>query len=345
MAMRLIPGAAFLAAALPFAICSQQTPASEPKCEEVFKNIQSFKGVPAKDLIPSMQFMAASMNYRCEDCHDPKGYEVETGRIVTTRKMIDLQREINANFFNGRLEVTCNSCHMGREHPVAVPLPEGTTIGRKERIEGGPRPPEIFEKHRTTVGAEPAALTLKGTLTKPSEDHKTVETTPFDVTYAAGGRFRMNSAIGPIGFDGTMIWLGKDMLAMEPAAVFGRLGRSWRGEKAFDGLTRLAIAGADKLNGADMTVVRGTRTATDSQEEMYFDNKTGLLMRFVNLRPSNVGTVVTTYDYSGYKSVNGVMAPMKMTVTFSRTDQWVFKFDSATTAASVDESIFKLPGG
>src|SRR6267142_2146487 len=49
-----------------------RTPAAAagPKlAEEEFKNIQALKGVPADQVIPSMQFIAASLGVECEYCH------------------------------------------------------------------------------------------------------------------------------------------------------------------------------------------------------------------------------------------------------------------------------------
>src|SRR5262249_18839334 len=78
----------------------QQTPdKQEPTCEQVFKNIQVFKGVPANDLIPSMEFMAASLKYECTDCHDAKDYSADTRTKETARHMILMQRDINSKNF------------------------------------------------------------------------------------------------------------------------------------------------------------------------------------------------------------------------------------------------------
>jgi len=37
--------------------------------EGEFKNIQALKGIPAEQVIPSMQFIAASLGVECEYCH------------------------------------------------------------------------------------------------------------------------------------------------------------------------------------------------------------------------------------------------------------------------------------
>src|SRR5512139_1862228 len=41
------------------------------KASEQFKNIQVLKDVPADQLIPTMQFMAASLGVGCDLCHVP----------------------------------------------------------------------------------------------------------------------------------------------------------------------------------------------------------------------------------------------------------------------------------
>src|ERR1044072_934385 len=116
-------------AVAPFAIgVTAQGQKEEPKCEDVFQDIVVFKGLPASDLIPSMEFMAASLHFECTDCHDAKDYSKTTRTKETARKMVLMQRDINAKNFAGRNEVTCNSCHNGMEHPAGTPLPSGVAL-------------------------------------------------------------------------------------------------------------------------------------------------------------------------------------------------------------------------
>ena len=67
---------------------SAQQPAQGPTSEQVFKNITVFKGVPADDLIPAMEFMAASLHSECDDCHNPQDFSAETRGKEIGRKMI-----------------------------------------------------------------------------------------------------------------------------------------------------------------------------------------------------------------------------------------------------------------
>ena len=82
------PGAAvptlFLGIAAIFMICGLEisgvqaqsgggAPASSAagpkKVEEQYKNIQTLKGIPADQLIPTMQFITASLGVECGFCH------------------------------------------------------------------------------------------------------------------------------------------------------------------------------------------------------------------------------------------------------------------------------------
>ena len=322
-------------------VLAQQQAQQEPKCEEIYKNIKVFNGVPASDLIPAMEFMCASIKWECKDCHDPKDYSAETHAKETTRQMVLLQRDINEKWFNGRLEVTCMSCHNGEEHPVGTPLPTGVRT-RYDRLTGAPRPAELFTKHVAAVGKALAMLTLTGTLTAPSDETGEIETKPLELIQAQGGRFRIVSGSRTIVCDGTQVIYGGVLLWGEPVAFFQRMGRTWWDEAAFAGLQGNAIAGKDKLGDKETVVVRGQRGSTGSSEDLHFDRAGGLLLRMVNMKRSSIGTVVTAFDYGDYKAVDGANVPMSVTIAFAEGTTWEMRFDGAKTSPTVDESLFKI---
>src|SRR5215471_12391418 len=91
--------------------------------EEEFKNIQALKGIPADQLIPTMQFIAASLGVECEHCHVAHAFEKDDKKAkVTARKMIGMMMTINKDNFEGHREVTCYSCHRGAGDPIATPI-------------------------------------------------------------------------------------------------------------------------------------------------------------------------------------------------------------------------------
>src|SRR6266700_3221032 len=106
---------------------SAQAPASSavaPKlAEEQFKNIQALKGIPADQVIPAMQFIAASLGVECEHCHVEHAFEKDDKKPkVTARKMINMMMAINKDNFEGHREVTCYSCHRGSADPMGTPI-------------------------------------------------------------------------------------------------------------------------------------------------------------------------------------------------------------------------------
>src|SRR6267143_1483654 len=60
-------------------------PAGPKLAEEEFKNIQALKGIPADQLIPSMQFIAASLGVECEFCHVAHANEKEDKKAGETK--------------------------------------------------------------------------------------------------------------------------------------------------------------------------------------------------------------------------------------------------------------------
>src|SRR5437867_2637691 len=91
--------------------------------EQEYKNVQALKGIPAEQIIPAMQFIAASLGVECEYCHVPRAFEKDDKKPkVTARKMIGMMMAINKENFEGHREVTCYSCHRGSANPVATPI-------------------------------------------------------------------------------------------------------------------------------------------------------------------------------------------------------------------------------
>ncbi len=328
-------------AVLPFAILSAQQQTSPQTCEQVFKNIKVLNGVPATDLIPAMEFMSASLKFECKDCHDPNDYSKDTEKKEESRKMILMQREINKNHFNNKLEVTCMSCHNGHEKPTPVPVPEGVKL-RHERLENPPKLVDVMSKHIAAVGDEPAMIVRTGTLTSKNEETGKSETLPLEFVQAQEGKYRLVSGSHTVVSDGKQSVYGGNALWGEPVAIFERIGRAYRGEFAFMGLQGAGVSGKDKVGEAEVVVVQGFRPGTDSIEELHFDTKTGLLLRLVNIRRSSLGTCVSMVDYSDYKKSGGTNVPNKVTVTFTGGEKWEMAFTGSKVLGTIDEAMFKI---
>ena len=95
----------------PAAPAQSSTPVSVPPAEKQFKNIKVFKGIPADQIIPAMQFITASLGVECEFCHvrTEHGFAFEKDEKKpkeVARKMIEMAGAINKDNFEGKREVT-----------------------------------------------------------------------------------------------------------------------------------------------------------------------------------------------------------------------------------------------
>src|SRR5215831_44287 len=85
-----------LSAVVGMAVCAhaQGAPAAggPPKTtEQAFKNIQVMKGLPAEQLIPSMQFISASLGVECEFCHVERAFDKDEKKPKEfARKMMQM---------------------------------------------------------------------------------------------------------------------------------------------------------------------------------------------------------------------------------------------------------------
>lgn len=118
-------------------------PANAP-AEQVFKNIQVLKGMPADELDATMNFFNASLGVRCDFCHARNA--AGTGLDFTSdakeekktaRAMITMQLDLNTRHlaaFDGE-RISCYTCHQG--HAGAPHLPRLPLAPAQERPAGG----------------------------------------------------------------------------------------------------------------------------------------------------------------------------------------------------------------
>ena len=109
----------YLIAILIAPFLTAQTP--DLPVEQTKKNIKVLTGVPSSQLIPTMAFMANSLGVTCTNCHAQAYESDEKPPKDAARRMIALQRELNAKYYDGKTVVTCNTCHQGRVTPAATP--------------------------------------------------------------------------------------------------------------------------------------------------------------------------------------------------------------------------------
>jgi photosynthetic reaction center cytochrome c subunit len=103
---------------------AQEPPHGGPMPEP--KNLKVLK-VPAAQLMPIMGAFSAGLGVKCDFCHVKGDFASdENPHKEIARKMILMSHEINANFPDGKMHVTCYTCHRGETEPKTSPGAAGS---------------------------------------------------------------------------------------------------------------------------------------------------------------------------------------------------------------------------
>ena len=101
-----------LGIAVPLQTPAPPAAAKEQTVEQVQKNIKVLNGMPQAQLIPAMNFFAASLGVRCNYCHVNNNGQWdyasdEKEEKATARTMIKLVLDTNKSTFHGNPQVSC----------------------------------------------------------------------------------------------------------------------------------------------------------------------------------------------------------------------------------------------
>jgi hypothetical protein len=92
--------------------------------EQVYKNVQTLKGVPAGNWMLVMQMFSKSLGVKCDHCHVPGAFEKDDKPAKqTARKMLGMVGAISKEVFRGPVNINCYTCHKGQTEPVSFPPP------------------------------------------------------------------------------------------------------------------------------------------------------------------------------------------------------------------------------
>ena len=333
--------------------------ASAPKlAEEQFKNIQALKGIPAEQVIPSMQFIAASLGVECEYCHVEHANEKDDKKTkVTARKMINMMMAINKENFEGHREVTCYSCHRGSAEPVATPIitdEEPRPAGEDGKKTGDakaalPSAEALLDKYLTAVGGAGAFQKITsrvqhGTLTAFGGQHF-----PMDVyAKAPDKRFSVMHLQGGdsvTAFNGKQGWLSVPgrvhmMTAAENDAV--RIDADFYFPAHVKTLyQKFRVDAGEKIDGHETYLVVG-RNEGQPPLRLYLDKESGLLLRLIRYADTALGLNPTQIDYADYRDADGVKIPFRWTLARPG-NRFTIQVEQVHQNVPVDDAKFVAP--
>jgi len=316
---------------------TQQSSAGESgkTAEQVYKNIQILKGVPAGQVIPAMQFITASLGVECSYCHVEGHLEKDDKKPKqVARDMMRMMFALNKDNFEGHREVTCYSCHHGAPNPLTIPMvgaesqPNSAAGGANAdaaetklpaslptvsqllenyiRALGGPAAIEKVtsrvEKGSTTFRGQPQTVEIftqapdKQSIVRHSPDGETVTT--FD------GRSGWTTAPNRPpremhDADVSAARLDADLqFPLHIQQIFPELRREY----------------PEKINDRDVYVLVAVREG-QPPVRLYFDQQSGLLVRMVRYAETPLGRNPTQIDYADYRDVDGVQVPFRATTS------------------------------
>jgi hypothetical protein len=326
---------------LGLAVAARQEP-PQPMAENVFKNIQVLKGMPADVFMDTMGMFASSLLYDCTGCHvqeilvDRSAFATPTPRIQRARQMVVMVNALNKQYFGGQPKVSCFTCHRASGFPDVIPdlglqygdgPPENPNSMTIYPQQGGPSADEIFRKYIEAVGGMARLSKL----------------TSFVATGTYIG-FNTGGAVVPIEiyarapaqrativrvFDGDAVKVtdGRNAWAAEgwrqlPLMTFTGSnvdGMRFEALSAFPAEIQKAYTqwrvATVTLGDEDVQLLQGSNP-DQLPVNLYFDDQ-GLLVRTVRWSGTPVGTVPIQTDYSDYREVAGVKMPFRELVTWT----------------------------
>jgi hypothetical protein len=374
IALTAMIGGAALAGSVRMSAQPAQAATRPPTVDDTFKNVQALKGLTVDDFMLTMGIMSAAVGSDCVGCHPSAGtdhvdWALDTPRKRTARRMVQMVTTINRENFGGRQVVTCWTCHRGRDRPMTSPTldvvygePTLEPDDLLAQAQNGPTVDQVLDRYLQAIGGAQSV----GRMTSFVATGKSVGYRGF----GGGGAVELaaqapdkrathisfpeypDRGVSVRTYDGRTGWIATP-LAVVPKYELGGSERDGARLDAMlvfparikQSLTNLRVGLPQTIDDKDVTVIQGDGP-NGTLATLYFDDKTGLLVRMVRHGRSPIGRVPTQVDYSDYRDVGGIKFPYRWTFAWlDGRDQ--FDFSEVKLNVQIDPATFgepKLPG-
>jgi hypothetical protein len=320
-----------------------------------FKSIKVLDEMPADQMGKVMNMISASLGVDCKFCHASNSGDFEKEGFEnkdTARRMLKMTFELNKNYFDGRPEINCSTCHQGKAHPsAAIPLAPVMQSPRPAQPEKSPTVEEILAKYETALGgranlAKVISRQIKAQRVEP--DGKTFEA---EEILQKGAKFLIRTVYPSKQFGDYTV---EEIFDGERAMKFGngakielkadeteqikREARLFGNPDLKNVYPKMDFRFVDRIDGRDVFVIAAT-DSEGSRERLYFDAANGLLVRRVAQTPTVLGNFVYQVDYADYKDFGGVKLPtvIKFAVPNIR---WTRRILEVKNNAAIDDKQF-----
>jgi Photosynthetic reaction centre cytochrome C subunit len=324
----------------------------ELPAEQRFKNIQIFKGLPATQLDPTMAFISGSLGVTCNYCHVANQFHKDDKPTkLTARRMMQMVFDLNKGSFNGQGAVSCYTCHRGKPTPVSVPA-----VGQNLWAPGSPSPQpaapppsveQILDRYVQAVGGAKALAKITTRISKGSRIGADGVLVPEEVYQKAPDKLLTVTSYPKVvfsnGFNGTVGWAhsSREGAMPVPDQILVQLKREavfYKELKTQELYSNLTVLGRATVRDAEAYIIQATPLHGPT-EKLFFDVRTGLLVRRYSESATALGKLPLQTDYEDYREVDGIKQPFL--IHWSMPGRiWGRKIDQITQNVQLDEAKF-----
>jgi hypothetical protein len=107
-------------------LCAQEAAPKQPKQEAPPPaNLKVLKVTSGAEVRQIMRTFTVGLGVQCNYCHVQGNFASdENPKKETARHMIQMAQRINAEFPDGKMHVSCYTCHRGEAEPKTAPEPK-----------------------------------------------------------------------------------------------------------------------------------------------------------------------------------------------------------------------------
>jgi hypothetical protein len=327
-----------------------QTPQG-PTAGERFKNIKVLNDMPADQLGKVMNIISASLGVKCSFCHVEDDFSKDDKRAKqTARAMMRMTFDINKNNFNGRPQVSCNTCHRGNEEPTNGPdLNPAPEPERPAQPTTKPTADQIIDKYITALGGAAKLGAVKTRYIKANRVEPGGKVIEPETIWFDNNKYSLSTVYsqGPVteAYNGTDAWKagprGAIRLLPDQAEQIKREAELFDPSDLKSIYSRIDYRITDVIDGKQVYLLTAN-TANGTRERLYFDVQTGLLVRRMVTTPTVLGSYVYQVDYKDYKPFGGVKVPTTIEYAMPGV-RWTRKVTQVKNNVPVDAGKFDAP--
>jgi hypothetical protein len=315
-----------------------------------FKSIKVLNEMPADQMGKVMNMMSASLGVDCKFCHasndgdyEKEGFEHKD----TARQMLKMMFELNKNYFNGRPEINCNSCHKGISHPQpSFPLAPAVIAERPKQPDKKPTIDELLAMYESSLGGKANLAKITSRHIKASRIEPDGKTSEPEEVWQKGNKMITQTTYGSYViaeyFDGANAWkLGnKEKIELKPdeSEQIKRDAQIFVNPDLKAIYPQMDVRFLEKIDGREVWMVLAT-TADKKRERLYFDAATGFLVRRAASTPTVLGNHVFQVDYLDYKDFGGVKLPTAIKYAMPQI-YWTRKVLEVKNNVAISDAVF-----